>query len=89
MNRLNMLNSSVMGWTPSGPVCRLKLSERIAVRVPLHIARVLETMATSAGLSQSDLVRQLIIEAMRARFEAEVRCRPEVLADQTGEEIVQ
>lgn len=89
MNRLNMLNSSVMGWAPNGPVCRLKLSERIAVRVPLHIARVLETMATSAGVSQSDLVRQLIIEAVRARFEAEVLCRREVLAGQTGEEIVQ
>jgi hypothetical protein len=80
MNTLNDLNSgrpkrSNDASTPpgaqlqDGPVCRLKLSQRLTVRWPVHLAKLLSNMARNEKTSPSDLVRTLVMEAVRARAE--------------------
>lgn len=51
-----------------GVSCRLKLSARITIRMPFHLARSIGTAARRAGVTPSDLARQLVCEALNARY---------------------
>lgn len=57
------------GASEVGAACKLKLSQRISVRVQDHLALSLERMAESEGRKTSDLVRQLVVEALLSRYE--------------------
>jgi hypothetical protein len=75
MNVLSDLNGTRFAADATGAVCRLKLSERVALRLPLHMVRYLSKLATASGQSQSELVRQLLIEAIRVRTQRETQRR--------------
>lgn len=62
MNTLNQVN---MG--DEGLCCRLKLSRRLTVRLPEHLARAITKMAKREAVMPSELVRVLVIEALRSR----------------------
>lgn len=50
--------------TPNGPFCRLKLTERLTIRLPQHVAHALKSLASRNNVPPSDLVRQLILQAL-------------------------
>jgi hypothetical protein len=53
----------------AGVACKLKLAQRISVRVQDHLAFSLERIAATQGVRTSDLVRQLVVEALRSRYD--------------------
>lgn len=52
-----------------GLACRLKLSQRMTIRFPVHMSKLIANMARTEQTSPSDLVRALVGEAVRARAE--------------------
>lgn len=55
---------------PRGEYCRIKLSERLAIRVTRNMARALAARAAEAGEAPSELARTFITEGLRKRYEA-------------------
>lgn len=55
---------------PRGEYCRIKLSERLAVRITRHMARALAARAAEAGEAPSELARTFIMEGLRRRYES-------------------
>jgi hypothetical protein len=54
---------------PSLIACKIRLSERLALRVTYQMARALANEAHRAGQSPSQLIRTLLQEAMLGRME--------------------
>jgi hypothetical protein len=63
--KMTTLNQVNMG--DEGLCCRLKLARRLTVRLPEHLAKALTNIAKREGVMPSELVRVLVVEALRAR----------------------